>query len=65
MGPEMSLFEQKMALLKITPNQPQGDLGEYSYLCSTPNDLLSTYNHLLYPSSLVGEGKFWFKMSNA
>ena len=65
MGPEMSLFEQKIVFLQITPNQPQGDLGEYSYLCSTPNDILSTYNHLLYPSSLVGEGKFWFKMSNA
>ena len=65
MGPEMSLFEQKIAFLQITPNQPQGDLGGYSYLCSIPNGLLSTYNHLLYPSSLVGEGKFWFKMSNA
>lgn len=58
MGPEMSLFEQKMTLLKITPNQPLGDLGGYSYLCSVPNGVLSTHNHLLYPSSLVGEGKF-------
>ena len=65
MGPEMSLFEQKIAFLQITHNQPQGDIEGYSYLCSIPNGLLSTYNYLLYPSSLVGEGKFWFKMSNA
>ena len=64
MGPEMSHFEQKVALLKITLNQPLCELGGYRYLCSVPIGALSTYNQLLYPSYLVGEGKFWFKMSN-
>ena len=43
MGPEMSLFEQKIAFLQITHNQPHGDIEGYSYLCSIPNGLLSTY----------------------